>query len=180
MQKYEIIIAGCKKKDRKSQQQLFEILAPKMYGHCLRYTKNEVDAQDVLQEGFIKVFDKINTLQNPEVLESWMSRIFINEALGRWRKKKSGPDFVDVLDIEAEDDSNEEESNQLSQLEVDEVLELIKKLPENQQAVLNLYAVDGLSHQEITDLLGISLTNSKTLLRRARIRLKELIESKKN
>ena len=109
-----------------------------------------------------------------------MSRIFINDALGRWRKKKSGPDFVDVLDIEAEDDSNEEESNQLSQLEVNEVLELIKKLPENQQAVLNLYAVDGLSHQEITDLLGISLTNSKTLLRRARIRLKELIESKKN
>ena len=178
MQQYESIIAGCKKKDRKSQQRLFELLASKMYGHCLRYTKNEVDAQDVLQEGFIKVFDKINTLQNPSVLESWMSRIFINEALGRWRKKKAGPDFVDVEAVDAQADSTDETDGSVSELEVNDVLELIKQLPDNQQAVLNMYAIDGLSHNEICEMLDISLTNSKTLLRRARIKLKELISQR--
>ena len=113
MQNHESIITGCKKNDRKSQQALFELFASRMYGHCLRYSKNTEDAQDILQEGFIKVFEKIQSLKDHKQLEGWMTRVFINLALSFWRKNHNNPTFVDIADTDAADDVNQEEDSNL-------------------------------------------------------------------
>ena len=177
MQNHESIIVGCRKNDRKSQQALFELFASKMYGHCLRYSKNAEDAQDILQEGFIKVFEKINSLKDFQQLEGWMSRVFINLALSYWRKNHSGPTFVDINETDAEDEVLEEESN-LQKYKPEEVLVWINELPDNQRMVLNMYAIDGLSHQEIASVLNTTVSNTKSILSRARKALRERINSK--
>ncbi len=177
MQNHESIIVGCRKNDRKSQQALFELFASKMYGHCLRYSKNTEDAQDILQEGFIKVFEKINSLKDFQQLEGWMSRVFINLALSYWRKNHSGPTFVDINETDAEDEVLGEESN-LQKHKPEEVLVWINELPDNQRMVLNMYAIDGLSHQEIASVLNTTVSNTKSILSRARKALRERINSK--
>ena len=178
MQNHESIITGCKKNDRKSQQALFEKFASKMYGHCLRYSKNTEDAQDILQEGFIKVFEKIHSLKEPSQLEGWMSRVFINLALSYWRKNHSGPTFVDIENTETADDLNVEEDSNLQSYQPEEVLSWINELPDNQRMVLNMFAIDGLSHQEIANFLNTTVSNTKSILSRARKSLRERIKSK--
>lgn len=178
MQNHESIIIGCKKNDRKAQQALFEKFASKMYGHCLRYSKNTEDAQDILQEGFIKVFEKIHSLKEHSQLEGWMSRVFINLALSHWRKNHSGPTFVDIENTETADDLNAEEDSNLQNYQPEEVLSWINELPDNQRMVLNMFAIDGLSHQEIANYLNTTVSNTKSILSRARKSLRERIKSK--
>jgi len=171
---HDEIIAGCIKNDRKAQKALFEKFAPKMFGYCLRYAESKDDAQDVLQEGFIKVFEKINTLKDVSQLEGWMTRIFINIALSKFRKKRSGPEFVDVNQADLTLDSPEEE-NTLSTLSQSQVMDMMAKLPENYRVILNLYAIDGLSHKEICELLNVTESNSKSILSRARKMMRDMI-----
>lgn len=149
-----------------------------MYGHCLRYSKNTEDAQDILQEGFIKVFEKIHSLKEPSQLEGWMSRVFINLALSYWRKNHSGPTFVDIENTETADDLNVEEDSNLQSYQPEEVLSWINELPDNQRMVLNMFAIDGLSHQEIANFLNTTVSNTKSILSRARKSLRERIKSK--
>ena len=178
MQNHESIITGCKKNDRKSQQALFELFASRMYGHCLRYSKNTEDAQDILQEGFIKVFEKIKSLKDHQQLEGWMTRVFINLALSYWRKSHNNPTFVDIADTDAADDVSQEEDSNLQRYQPEQVLVWINELPDNQRMVLNMYAIDGLSHQEIASLLNTTVSNTKSILSRARKSLRERIKSK--
>ena len=178
MQNHESIITGCKKNDRKSQQALFELFASRMYGHCLRYSKNTEDAQDILQEGFIKVFEKIQSLKDHKQLEGWMTRVFINLALSFWRKNNNNPTFVDIADTDAADDVNQEEDSNLQHYQPEQVLVWINELPDNQRMVLNMYAIDGLSHQEIASLLNTTVSNTKSILSRARKSLRERIKPK--
>jgi RNA polymerase sigma-70 factor (ECF subfamily) len=172
---HEQIIKGCIKNDRKVQKELFERFSPKMYGYCLRYSVNAADAQDVLQEGFIKVFEKISTLKNPDQLEGWMSRIFINLAISRFRKNKIAPNMLSTDDIDVADEAPIEEMNELTP---SEVLLKMQELPELYRTVLNLYAIDGHSHREISQMLDITETNSKSILSRSRKMLRELISKK--
>ena len=178
MQNHESIITGCKKNDRKSQQALFELFASRMYGHCLRYSKNTEDAQDILQEGFIKVFEKIQSLKDHKQLEGWMTRVFINLALSFWRKNHNNTTFVDIADTDAADDVNQEEDSNLQHYQPEQVLVWINELPDNQRMVLNMYAIDGLSHQEIASLLNTTVSNTKSILSRARKSLRERIKPK--
>lgn len=168
---HEQIIKGCIKNDRKVQKELFERFSPKMYGYCLRYSNNKADAQDVLQEGFMKVFEKISTLKNPDQLEGWMSRIFINLAISRFRKSKVEPNMLSTDDIDVAEESPIEEFDELTP---SEVLLKMQELPELYRTVLNLYAVDGHSHREIAQMLDITETNSKSILSRSRKMLREL------
>lgn len=177
MQNHEALIIGCKKNDRKAQQQLFEKFASKMYGHCLRYCTNADDAKDVLQEGFIKVFEKISTLKEASQLEGWMSRIFINLALSNWRKQHRSPDFVEIDSIGDAEEVNEDLDDSFAGLAADNVLQWMNELPDNQRMVLNMYAIDGLSHQEIADLMQTTVSNTKSILSRARKSLRERLNS---
>ena len=171
------IIAGCVKKDRNAQKSLYEKYAAKMFGFCLRYSNSRADAQDLLQDGFIKVFDSIATLKEASQLEGWMSRLFINLAMSKFRKSSRGPVMVEVMDVL---DDSEEVSIDDEPMEVNEVLNCLMALPEKYRVVLNLYAIDKLSHKEISETIGISIANSKSLLFRARVMLKELVEQQRN
>jgi RNA polymerase sigma-70 factor (ECF subfamily) len=171
------IIAGCVKKDRNAQKSLYEKYAAKMFGFCLRYSNSRADAQDLLQDGFIKVFDSIATLKEASQLEGWMSRIFINLAMSKFRKSSRGPVMVEVMDVL---DDSEEVSIDDEPMEVNELLNCLMALPEKYRVVLNLYAIDKLSHKEISETVGISIANSKSLLFRARVMLKELVEQQRN
>lgn len=172
------IIAGCVNKDRIAQKALYEKYGAKMFGFCLRYSNSRTDAQDLLQDGFIKVFDSIATLKDPSQLEGWMSRVFINLALSKFRKTSRGPLMVEVVDVS--DESTEEVIVESEPLEIEIVLQCLMLLPENYRMVLNLYAIDKLSHKEIAESLGTTISNSKSLLHRARVLLKELVEQQRN
>ena len=148
-----------------------------MFGFCLRYSNSRADAQDLLQDGFIKVFDSIATLKEASQLEGWMSRIFINLAMSKFRKSSRGPVMVEVIDVL---DDSEEVSTDDEPMEVNAVLNCLMALPEKYRVVLNLYAIDKLSHKEISETVGISIANSKSLLFRARVMLKELVEQQRN
>jgi RNA polymerase sigma-70 factor (ECF subfamily) len=173
----DVLIAGCIKGDRQFQKALYDRFAPKMFGHCLRYSGNKDDAQDLLQDGFIKVFDSISALKNPQQLEGWMTRVFINLALSRYRKERSGPQFQELP--ESDQLPEEETSEPLPVLELSEVLACLHALPPTYATVLNLYAIDQLPHREIAELMGVSEGNAKTLLSRGRKMLKEELKKRK-
>ena len=149
-----------------------------MFGFCLRYSNNRADAQDLLQDGFIKVFDSIATLKDTSQLEGWMTRIFINLAMSRFRKSARGPVMVEVVDVL--DEASGETTTVDEPMEVNEVLSCLMELPEKYRIVINMYAIDKLSHQEISEVLGTSVSNSKSLLFRARVMLKDLVEKQRN
>lgn len=171
------IITGCIKKDRQAQKTLYEKYAAKMFGFCLRYSNSRSDAQDLLQDGFIKVFDSINSLKEFSQLEGWMSRIFINLAMTRFRQSARSPKMVEVDDFL---DASEEVEISQEPMDIDTVLSCLMEIPEKYRIVINMYAIDKLGHKEISEALGTSLSNSKSLLHRARIMLKDLVEQKRN
>ncbi len=174
------IIARCILKDRQAQKLLYEKYTAKMFGYCLRYSNNRADAQDLLQDGFIKVFDSISSLKETAHLEAWMSRIFINLSLSRFRKLARGPIIVEVDDI-LDESIRDVYSVELEPMEINEVLKCMRELPEKYRLVLNMYAIDKMGHKEIAEALGTSLNNSKSLLHRARIMLKkEVFENNRN
>ncbi len=172
----ENIIQGCRKNDRRAQQELFLKYGRKMLGYCLRYSSNPDDANDLLQDGFLKVFDNIGSYKGDSPLHSWMARIFINMAISKFRKASAGPKFTDVEDAAIV--SEEEDDNQVEKHDLDTVISAIQSLPERYRLVLNMYAIDKMSHRDIADQLGISEGTSKSQLSRARQLLKDLLENK--
>jgi RNA polymerase sigma-70 factor (ECF subfamily) len=171
------IIQGCKKGDRTAQQELFTRFGRKMYGYCLRYSANPEDASDLLQDGFVKIFEFIGTYKGDSNLEAWMTRIFINLAISRFRKRNTGPRFVEVEDdllAEHADDSPETHHQ-----DVNQVLSALLLLPEKYRMVIGLYAIEKMSHREISEHLGISEGTSKSLLSRARVMLKDQLDKGK-
>lgn len=164
------IIKGCIRGDAESQFRLYKLYAPKMMGLCLRYTKNKADAEDVLQEGFIKVFENIYQLKKAEKLEWWLKRIFINEALQLLKNRKNiiSLDVAHVTNL-----SNRNAEEILGSLSMQEITGLIRELPSGMQTILNLYIIDGLPHKEIAKMLGISEGTSKSQLHVARKLLQE-------
>ncbi|MBM3919677.1 MAG: RNA polymerase sigma factor [Sphingomonadales bacterium] len=175
----EDIIQGCKKGDRRAQEALFQCYGKKMYGYCLRYSGNPADANDLLQDGFVKVFEFIGTFKGDSAIEAWMTRLFINLAISRFRKRGTGPQFVEVDSIPLAEQAEEKEDVQETlRQSVDEVLSALAALPEKYRLVINLYAIDNLSHREIAEQLGISEGGSKSLLSRGRAMLKEILDNK--
>ncbi len=172
----EDIIQGCKQGDRRAQEALFLRYGKKMYGYCLRYSGNPADANDLLQDGFVKVFEFIGTYKGDSAIEAWMTRLFINLAISRFRKRSTGPQFVEVDSIPLAEQAEEKEESLHES--VDEVLSALAALPEKYRLVINLYAIDNMSHREIAEQLGISEGGSKSLLSRGRVMLKEQMKNK--
>lgn len=167
------IIAGCKKNKHKFQMALFDKYAPMLKGVCLRYAANSADADDLLQEGFIKILDNIPKYTETGSFKAWMKRIMVNNAINYCRKK-SKLKFDEINDNLLSDEIDEDQSTDLeariieANINPQEIIEIIHKMPEGYRMVLNLYVIDGYTHNEISQKLGISVNTSKSQLSRAR------------
>ncbi len=168
------LIRACIEKDGRAQRAMYEKYAPPMYAICLRYVKEASDAEDVLITGFMKVFDKMHTYSGQGSLGGWIRRIMINEALGYLRRNKTM--YLEV-EVEAADrDPNWQLVN--DHLQTEDLLNMVSELPMGYRTVFNLYAIEGYSHKEISKMLGISESTSKSQLSRARGLLQQkLLES---
>lgn len=168
----EKLIQLCKEQDRQAQEQLYRIYSAKLFGLCLKYSGDYAEAQDNLQDGFLTIFAKISQYNDSGSFEGWMKRIVINTALQKHRKQK----VYGLTNEEMLQDENVEV--ELSDdLSLDFLLECVQGLPERYRQVFSLYVLDGYSHKEISELLKISEGTSKSNLARARLALKEKIES---
>lgn len=172
----EKIIQGCKDNDRRYQQELFVKYGQKMYGFCLRYSSSSDDANDLLQDGFIKVFENIKSYSGESPLPAWMSRIFINLAISRFRANARKPQLLDIDDADIPDTNDDVH---VEMHDVKKVMAAMLELPDKYRLVLNMYAIDKMSHKEIAEQLGISEGTSKSQLSRARQMLKDTLERKK-
>lgn len=167
------IVRGCLKNKRQSQSELYQMFASKMYGVCLRYSGNSFDAQDILQDGFVKVFENLKSFKGNGSLEGWMKRIFVNIALDRYRSKIT---FLSVDELEDDKDISDKEASALDTLSEKEILAIIRELPVQYRMVFNLSVIDGHSHQEIAAILNIGVSTSRSNLARAKVLLKEKID----
>jgi RNA polymerase sigma-70 factor (ECF subfamily) len=162
--------------DKKSQKGLYDHFAPKMLALCYRYLNNKQDVFDVFQEGFLKVFSNLDQLKDADAIEWWMKKIFVNEALQFIREQRQ---FNMITDLNTIDNVTDDRANgALSKMGVDDISNLIKQLPEGRRVILNLYIIEGYSHHEIAEMLGISVGTSKSQLHDARNFLKLRITGK--
>lgn len=167
----ENILAGCRKGKKKAQEALFRLYADKMFGVCRYYTRDHSEAEDVLHDGFIKVFDKISKYRGDGSLEGWIRRVIVNTALERFRKHSRMFSMTE-LDESMADAAGYDVEGHLSS---EELLEIIMELSPKYRLVFNLYALEGYSHREISQRLGISEGTSKSNLARARTILQKKV-----
>ncbi|MCE2864402.1 MAG: RNA polymerase sigma factor [Flavobacteriia bacterium] len=168
------LIQGCIAARPKAQKALFDIYAPKLYVVCLRYLKDQMRAQDVLQDTFVKIFAHIGNYKSEGAFEGWLKRIAVNTCLDQLRKDKKL-----LTDVSLDDVSHKlaHQDYSAEKLMADDLLKLVQALPDGYRTVFNLFAIEGFSHQEIAQQLSISESTSKTQYLRARAYLKERIEN---
>ncbi len=174
------IIEGCKRKEKDAQRELYEMFSPKFYAIALRYTGNSEDAKDLLHDGFIKIFDKIDKYNYSGSFEGWIRQVFVNFVIDFLKKKKT-VEYNDEIRSEnynelIDDNFYTLEESKISKLKADVLLKMIEKLPPKYRAVFNLYAIEGYSHKEVAKYLGISENTSKSNYSRAKQKLRNLIE----
>ena len=167
------IVEGCIAKDAKAQRFLFEKYAGKMMGICLRYMKNREEAQDVLQEGFIKVYQKMSQYKNTGPLGGWMRMVMINTALIQLRKNKK---WENTIDVSTSYDLSTDDYTVLDKLSADELMSVINSIPEGYRTVFNLFVIEGYAHKEIAKMLDVTESTSKTQFRKARLYLKKILD----
>jgi len=165
------IVKGCLKQNKADQHKLYALFSQKMYGVCLRYAGNYHEAQDILQEGFIKVFEKLDSFRWQGSLEGWIKRIMIHSAIEKYRERiyyLSTDDFRFAPGIYQENSATDK-------IALDDILSLIQMLPDQYRMVFNMAVIEGLNHKEIGEMLGISESTSRSNLSRARSILQEWI-----
>ena len=176
MANLEDIVEGCKNNDRKAQQALYSLFAPTMLGIAARYSAHVAEAEDILQESFLKVFTKFDSYKNEGSLEGWIKRIVVRTSIDFFRlkerrirlAKEEYPEETDIFSNEI-----------IDRISNDELLQIINQLPEGYRMVLNLYAVEGYNHREIGEMLEISEGTSKSQFSRAKKYLEVLLNKKK-
>lgn len=168
----EEIIKGCAKQDREAQKTLYAKYSKQMYVVCLRYAREQQEAEDILQEAFIKVFDHIKNFRGESKLGYWIKRIVINTALNAQRSKLYLYPMVDV------DELKEKQGGDLSvsDFTMEELLKMINELPSGCKVIFNLYAIEGYKHHEIAKMLDLTEGTSKSQYARAKYLLKEKME----
>ncbi len=168
---YKELIAGCLKNNRDAQKGLYDVMSPKVFAICLRYADSYHTAEDLLQEGFIKVYKYIKNFRGDGSFEGWVKRIFVNTAIEHYRKKARMYPIVNLENVDYE-----LKVEQIADtLELQDLQKLISRLSPGYKTVFNLYVVEGYSHREIGELLSISEGTSKSQLARARYLLQKMI-----
>jgi RNA polymerase sigma factor (sigma-70 family) len=165
------LIQGCLAGDRRKQEELYQRFSPRMYGVCLRYAGNAEEAQDILQEGFIKVYRKLDSFRGEGSFEGWIRRIFVNTAIEHFRRKIFQQPITEKHEASVESKS----FSALDGLAEKDILQLVQQLSPGYRTVFNLYVVEGYTHKEIGELLSISEGTSKSQLSRAKLILQDLV-----
>lgn len=153
------------------QEELYRRFSPRMYAVCLRYAGSAEEAEDILQEGFIKIFKKLDSFRGEGSFEGWIRRIFVNTAIEHFRRKR-------YLQPVTEKEENSIEGKSLSALDglaEKDILALVRQLSPGYRTVFNMYVVEGYTHKEIGDMLGISEGTSKSQLSRAKVILQDMV-----
>jgi len=167
------LVKACIKGDSRAQKALFEKFAPKMFAVCLRYIGDFDEAQDTLQDGFIKVFNKLSDFKNEGVLEGWIRRIIVNTCLDSIRKNHKTKFNTSISEVEYQ---LEYIDTSFQNLELEELMNLVQSMPNGYRVVFNMFAIEGYTHKEIGEKLGINENTSKSQYLRARSFLRERLK----
>ena len=170
------MLQGCLENLATAQEALYNRFSPRMLGVCYRYARNSEDAEDMLQEGFIKVYSQIQQFRGTGALEGWIRRIIVHTCINVLKKNKKFSDSVDLIHASSMPIN---ENNIPSILQAKQVVECIRLLPIGYRTVLNLYAIEGFSHKEIGAILDIEESTSRSQYTRARALLEEILIKKK-
>jgi len=171
----EVLLRGCLSKDPLAQQELYQRYSPKMLSVCYRYAKSREDAEDMLQEGFIKIFTQINQFEHRGSLEGWMLRTVVHTCINHLKKYKKFNDQVDLIHA---GNLVSNEDHLPGMLQAKQIIECIRQLPIGYRTVLNLYAIEGYSHKEIGKLLDIEESTSRSQYTRAKNILEDILIKK--
>jgi RNA polymerase sigma factor (sigma-70 family) len=172
----EAILSGCLNNDASAQRELYNKYSPKMLAVCYRFAHNREDAEDMLQEAFIKVFLQMHTFENRGAFEGWIRRIIVHTCINILKKNKKFNESVDIIHatgVQVREDSVP------AIIQAKQVVECIRLLPIGYRTVLNLYAVEGYSHREISNMLDIEESTSRSQYTRARAMLEDILVRKK-
>jgi RNA polymerase sigma factor (sigma-70 family) len=172
----EAILQGCLKNMATAQRELYNRYSPKMLAVCYRFAHNREDAEDMLQEGFIKVFSQMHTFQSKGAFEGWIRRIIVHTCINNLKKNKR---FNESLDIVHAHGVQVREESVPSIVQAKQIVECIRVLPIGYRTVLNLYAIEGYSHKEISDMLDIEESTSRSQYTRAKQMLEDILIKKK-
>lgn len=170
MCKLDQIIAQCRDGNRQAAEQLYKMFSAKMFAVCIQFSRDRTEAEDNLQDGFIKIFDTLGQYAGKGSFEGWMKRIFINTALEKFRKKRPLQLVEELPDIE---DADIPEDVLVPE---DVLIGFVEELPEKYKLVFSLYAIEGIPHKEIAEMVGITEGTSKSNLSRAREILKKKVK----
>src|ERR1700712_1934851 len=168
----EDLVKRCKANERKAQELLYKQFASKMLGVCMRYATDRMEAEDMLQNGFIRVFQKLNDFRGDGSFEGWVRRIMVHCSIEYYRKHHK---LLKVVDMEEEGIEQSVSPVAIANLDAKDLMGLIQQLSPGYRMVFNLYAIEGYSHREIGEIMGISEGASKSQLSRARAILKEQV-----
>jgi len=174
-----LLIEGCKTEKREAQHRLFKMFYGRMFAICMRYAANEDEAQDMLNEGFMKIFANIGNYRDEGSFESWLKRIMVNAAIDYRRKYRTLVSNVEYSEISETIADSGSENEALSKMSADELIRMIQALPPMSQTVFNLFVFEGYSHTEIAETLGIKEGTSFWHLNNARNILKDKIIKQK-
>lgn len=170
------ILAGCLRNDPVAQRELYNRYSPKMLSVCYRFAQSREDAEDMLQEGFIRIFTQIHTFQNKGAFEGWIRRIIVHTCINFLKKYKK---FNDSIDIGYAEYLQVKEETVPSIMQAKQVVECIRLLPVGYKTVLNLYAIEGYNHKEIAEMLDIEESTSRSQYTRAKTMLEGILIKKK-
>ncbi len=168
------LIRGCINGDRKMQELLYNRFSPKMYAVCLRYANTTDDARDLLQEGFIKIFKNLEKYRGDGSFEGWIRRIFVNTSIEHFRKAVNTQSVTEAHENTFED----KEWNAFENLAQKDIFNMIQALSPGYKQVFNMYVIEGYSHKEIGDIMGINEGTSKSQLARAKALLQKMVKEK--
>lgn len=169
----ELIINGCKNNDRQCQRELYRNFYSYGMSICIRYTGNEADAVEVLNDGFMKIFANINKFDLDKPFKPWLRRILVNTCLDHIKKNAKHNHLADITEAQVHQSTEEAPDHNLS---YEEILATVGKLSPAYRAVFNLYVIDGYKHQEIAEQLGITVSTSKANLTRAKVALRSMLD----
>ncbi len=175
MQPEEVLIRQCLEGDRAALDTLYLQFSSKMFAICLRYSFDRMEAEDLLQEGFIKVYDRLSKFNGKGSFEGWMRKIFVNLSIDYYHKKRKERERLKDFKVEFESNVDNTEESDWPDLGQEELIQLIQQLPDGYRIVFNLFAIELYSHKEIAVLLGVSESTSKTQYFKARRMLKAKI-----
>jgi RNA polymerase sigma-70 factor (ECF subfamily) len=172
----EAILKGCLQNDPTAQRELYNRYSPKMLSVCYRFAHNREDAEDMLQEGFIKIFSQMHTFGNRGAFEGWIRRIVVHTCINVLKKNKRFNESVDIIHATA---VQVREESVPSIVQAKQIVECIRMLPIGYRTVLNLYAIEGYSHREIGTMLDIEESTSRSQYTRAKAMLEDILVRKK-